>query len=388
MAPTKDEIRALVLNRLKEAGFEGEEELSVPDSKDAYRAVHSLARQHEIDKRSHRIEKAWQRHQEKFAHPSEIDPAQIDPSLDIIERGDSRKNELWRLARFYWSLPYSGGYGRRIRFLIWDAHVEKLLGIGGLQSPPLDFRPRDELLEYPEGEKPFFVNQTMDAFTVGAVPPYSTLLGGKLAAMALGATELREEYSRRYEGKETEMKGRVLPANLVAVTTTSAFGKSAMYDRVRDSKGETIVRSIGMMEETHGSYHFNGIYPKLKEFVKTQEGIDQEHGFGTGPRIRWQVIRKALRLANLSRDLLKHNVPREAFLVPHIHNLRSYVETGEGPDWISRNFEDLAAHWKQRWCLPRFQRFEEIPRLEEEFFSWEPEDLIRDILGDGWQDDG
>lgn len=386
MAPTKDELRELIRKRLKEAGFKGEEELSVPSTKKAYREVHRLSREHEIEKRRSQILKAWDDHGGSFAEPHEVSPPEIEPEIEFIERGARSEHELWRLARFYWSLPYSRGYGRQIRYLVWDKGADRLMGIGGLQSPPLDFSPRDHLIEYPDGKKTFYVNQTMDAFTVGAIPPYSTLLGGKLVAMSLASNEVRREYRDRYEGSETEMEGRVLPANLVAITTTSAYGKSAMYDRVRDSEGNTLVKPIGMIENTHGSYHFNGIYPKLKEFLQEKGELGDAHGFGTGPRVRWQVIRKALELVGLDRDLIQHNVPRQAFIVPHISNLVGYIEDEEKPIWMDRPFTELVSHWKERWCLPRWERFREIPRLKQEFESWSRDDLMVSILGDDWKD--
>ena len=60
------------------------------------------------------------------------------------------------------------------------------MGILGLQSPPLDFSARDQQVKYPAGRKIEMVNQTMDIFTLGAIPPYNRLLGGKLVIYAAG----------------------------------------------------------------------------------------------------------------------------------------------------------------------------------------------------------
>src|SRR5262249_37203992 len=142
-------------------------------------------------------------------------------------------SDLFRLARLTWSLPFSRGYGRRLRFLVLDEANEKLIGVIGLQSPPLDFAARDRRFKYPNGKKIEFVNQTMDIYTLGAVPPYNRLLGGKLIALAAASNEVQESYKRKYNGRVTEMENNILPSHLVALTTTSAFGKSSIYNRLK-----------------------------------------------------------------------------------------------------------------------------------------------------------
>lgn len=59
----------------------------------------------------------------------------------------------------------------------------------------------------------------------------------------------------------------------------------------------------------------------------------------------------------LSRELLRHNVRREAFLIPLVSNLQDYMEGLDSiPDYIDVSFEELAAYWRDRWLLPRSER--------------------------------
>ena len=119
------------------------------------------------------------------------------------------------------------------RFRIFDKANDKLIGIFGLQSPPITFPVRDCLFTYPEGRKTELINQTMDVFTLGALPPYNRLLGGKLVALSVTSNEVRKDYRSVYAGRKTEMERRVIPAHLVALTTTSAFGRSSIYKRLK-----------------------------------------------------------------------------------------------------------------------------------------------------------
>jgi hypothetical protein len=59
----------------------------------------------------------------------------------------------------------------------------------------------------------------------------------------------------------------------------------------------------------------------------------------------------------LSRDLLRHNVRREVFLIPLITNLEAYMDGATTtPNYIEISFEELSAYWRERWLLPRSER--------------------------------
>jgi len=350
----KDELRAKVLAELRRLGFELDEgKLRLTnDGKDYYQKLHEPARLLEVERRQDWLKRVLPRYLPYFADGQEVKPDCIRPAL--VEICEKWQHELFRVARLTWSLPYSKGFGRRLRFLVMDEQNGKLIGILALQSPPLSFPARDRLFQYPEGRKVELVNQTMDIHTLGAVPPYARLLGGKLVAMAAVSNEVREAYRRTYEDRVTEMEGRVLPAHLVALTTTSAFGRSSLYNRLR-YKGCVIAKSLGYTDG-YGSFHLMELYPLFRELLEG-EGISTRGGFGAGPRRKWQTIVRALDRLGLSRGLLRHGVKREAFLFPLIRNLKEYMEgrTGE-PVYFDRRFADLAGYWRERWLLGRAAR--------------------------------
>ena len=72
----------------------------------------------------------------------------------------------------------------------------------------------------------------MDAYVLGSVPPYNRLLGGKFIALSTISQEVREDFSNKYRGLETIIDRGKKQASLVLVTTTSALGKSSVYNRV------------------------------------------------------------------------------------------------------------------------------------------------------------
>lgn len=304
-----------------------------------------------------------------IANGSDVCPERIDPVL--VEVQSPWQRDLFRMARLLWSLPFSKGYGRRLRFLIMDRSNGKLIGILALQSPPLSFPARDRCFQYPPGRKEELINQTMDIQTLGAIPPYNRLLGGKLVALAASANEVREAYRRKYSNRTTEMKKRLLPAHLVALTTTSAFGRSSLYNRLK-YKDIRIAESLGYTEG-YGSFHLEGLYPVFRRFLECQ-GISTQGGFGTGPRRKWQTMVRALERLDLSASLLQHGVKREVFLFPLIDNLKDYMEgrTSE-PEFRDLPFEALSQWWRERWLLPRAERVDG-------WCSWRREEVEKLLL--------
>jgi len=367
-----DELRQAVLEELEALGFEWQEgKPRLPDgqTKTLIRRLHEPAKQVELERRQDWLRRNLPRYLQLFADGDEVEPEKVKPALVEVEK--QWQHELFRVARLTWSLPYSKGFGRRLRFLLIDEHNEKLIGILCLQSPPLSFPPRDRLFDYPVGRKTELVNQTMDIQTLGALPPYNRLLGGKLVALAAASDEVRAAYRRKYAGRQTEMEGRVLPAHLVALTTTSAFGRSSIYNRLR-YHDEAIAESLGYTEG-YGSFHLLRLYPLFREFLEAQ-GVSTRGGYGTGPRRKWQTMVRALERLGFSSDLLKHGVRREAFLFPLIHNLEEYMTDQDSePVFRELPFDELATYWRERWLLGRAKRVDS-------WHQWRHEEIERMLI--------
>ena len=327
--------------------------------KSHYRNFTSHSRLVTLMKHKEWLEKNWSKYSHFFAEAREVDPIAIQPRLELIEKQSQR--DIFRIARLFWSIPYTRGYGRRLEYLIWDDANRKLIGILGLQSAPISLPVRDKTYKIPRNQKIELVNQTLDAYTLGALPPYSDLLGGKLVVLAAASQNVRQDYEQRYQGRKTEMLGRVLPAVLIAITTLSAFGRSSIYNRV--SKGlnskQNLWATISLGAcEGWGTFHFNDfVYEKMKIFHKQLFPEKPTTGFGTGPKIRLQVIRRVLTSLSFPTNLMRHNIKREVFIIPHIENIEEVLAgTGERPIYNDKPFDELAVFWKEHYCLPRAGR--------------------------------
>lgn len=354
-----EELRGAILKEL-----EAVEELALYDTKAAYRQMHEPHVVERLLKDKEWIQKKVAKYSSFFADGKDIEPEAIRPRL--IEVTERWHKDLFRLGRYSWSLPYSSGYGRRLRFILIDESCEKLMGILGFQSPPIDFNVRDKEFNLPTDRKVQLVNQTMDIFTLGAIPPYNILLGGKLVALAAATNEIVAAYRRKYEGRLTEIEERVLPADLVAVTTTSAFGRSSIYNRLK-YYDRVIAHSIGYTNG-YGSFHFRQVYPKIKAFLIKYDEF--KGGYGGGPRSVWRNCRRAMKLVGVEQRRLKHGIKRETFLFPLARNLHEYMSgLDEQPEFFDLPFTDAANWWRERWMLPRSER---ITRWRE----WEKQALF------------
>lgn len=344
-----------VLRRKIEEVFESYENLTQSNDKQKLRASHIEAKFTVDAKQLENILKEYHQYKRLFAEPSSIKLNKISPVLVNVNEGKLWKI-LFKIVRGTWSMPLNKGYGRRLRYVVYDEYHDSVIGIIGLQSPPADLSSRDSLFNYPEGKKLDLVNQTMDIYSLGSIPPYSGLLGGKLVAGLAGSKTIIEDYRKKYSGKETLIAHKLLDNSLVALTTTSAYGRSSIYNRLKFND-RLIAEPIGFTKG-FGNLHLESVYPDMVELLK-DNNIFHVGGYGNGPKQRWQNIARALKILNLSKKYSRHGVLREVFL----YRLRSDLESGmSGGDFGTINAHDekaFSSYWLDRWAIPRSHRAEE-----------------------------
>jgi hypothetical protein len=107
---------------------------------------------------------------------------------------DTEDELLFRYARLHGSIPISAGYGRRLRFLVFDERNGKLIGLFGLGDPVFALGPRDAWVGWDAPAKRERLRHVVDAFVLGAVAPYARLLCSKLVALLITSNEVREGF--------------------------------------------------------------------------------------------------------------------------------------------------------------------------------------------------
>jgi len=371
-------IKRSLRNHLKSLGFirDDKGQLCPPDfSKDSFRNLHRKQRKEKNNNHKVHIQAWWPKLKSYFANGNDVIPCKICPRLELVE-SDTWQSDLFRLASLTWSVPVSQGYGRRMRFLVWDDSNDKLIGIFALGDPVFNLAVRDDWIGWDSERRKEKLVNVMDAYVLGAIPPYSSLLGGKLIASLICSREVLETFCARYKKSKGIISNKHKNADLCLVTTTSALGRSSIYNRL-SLNGHKIFSSIGY---TSGWGHFHipdNLFSMMREYLaSSKDKYADNHQFGDGPNWRLRVVRKVLQNVGVNPDILRHGISREVFVCPLARNAVEIL-TGKHkrPNYSflksASEISELAVH---RWILPRSER-------RKEFRLWN-KDLIMDLIHD------
>lgn len=351
-------MRMAVIESLVEQGFSVRKGAILPpdlSAKEHLRRLHEGAVTHQRLKARPGLARHEPRLVRRLAAGSQVDPEAISPALAQV-LPDSENELLFRWARLHWSIPTSAGYGRRLRFLVVDQSNDRLMGIIGLADPVFGLRPRDAWIGWGREQRSKRLHQVMDAFVLGAVPPYSTLLIGKFVASLLASQEIGNAYDARYRNRPAIISGEAHDHPLALITTTSALGRSSIYNRLRLA-GRAIAHSVGFTAGS-GDFQFaNGLYDVLSAYaVRHCEPTAKQAAWGSGFRNRREVVKKALGHLGLNEALVYHGIRREIFVFPRGSNTPDCLTHGQRLVEYDDTVDSLFGEFKDRWLMPRSAR--------------------------------
>ena len=377
MRKLEKRLKRKVMAQLRVLGFavssRGQIEPPELSTKDTIRRIHSLQRIERIKSEQNWIRTNAKRLVAHFASSEEVQPKRICPVVEEVITGQE-SGDLFRFASLLWSVPVSKGYGRRLRFLVRDDANGKLIGLIGLGDPVFNLRKRDEWIGWDVRGREKRLCNIMDAFVLGAVQPYSTILGGKLVAALVASKEINERFQEKYSGRVGIISEKRRVARLVLITTTSSLGRSSVYNRLKVN-GSLLFQPLGY---TQGFGHFQfpqKTFDLMVEILKERDHpyVDPElqgNRYGGGPNWRFRVIRAALDQIGLRQELLQHGIAREVYGIPLATNWREFL-VGHEKKAI---FNLLTVRQISDYCLSRWI----VPRAERNGFdrNFDPETLI------------
>jgi hypothetical protein len=261
-----------------------------------------------------------------------------------------------------------------MRFLVWDEAHGKLIGLIALGDPVFNLRVRDDWIGWGVRERKKHLVNMLDAYVLGAVPPYNELLGGKLVAALVRSREIRNAFTSRYRHSRGVISGRRKSASLVLVTTASAFGRSSLYNRVR-LQDRLLFQSLGYTEGW-GHFHIpDDLFDLMREYLqRIGHGYSRGFQYGNGPNWKMRAVRKTLELLGVAPGLLRHGIRREVFVCQLADNARSVLN---GQSTVARytklpSVAEIGAAARDRWIVPRAMR-------DGRFREWRSE-TIGDLL--------
>jgi len=363
LTKSEKDLRGTIISTLKKQGFNINPHLRSPaESKQIYKKIQNNAKMEQMYEHKKFITSFFDAAAKFTSDGLRINPENIQLELREVTKSRGFYGKLFRWWNFvWWSMPYQSAYGRQMRFFLWDVGHDLPFGMFILQSPVLYLSARDKYLDLPKKELDIWANMSMNAQRVGALPPYNMLIGGKMAALAMLSNEIRKRYKTKYANRTTVLQKRVLKPDLLFITTTSAFGKSSMYDRLTYNNS-TVAHSIGFTEGM-GTFHMpNNIVQELYKMLQ-RRNINTKTGYGNGPSSKLRLLKKAFQIIGLN-DFHKHGIRREVYLFPLVKNLKLVIHNKSQPQWHNRKFDDLQSYWKERWALPRSQRMTQWQEFE------------------------
>jgi hypothetical protein len=323
-------------------------------NKEQYRAAHLYQRLEKINLSENFLNKKLHKLMHYFADGSDVIPENIDVEIELVESG-KLSSDLFRIATLNWSVPVSEGYGRRLRFLVWDASNRKIIGIFALGDAVFNIKSRDDYLGWSSLDRKDKLVNIMDAYVLGAVPPYNQLLCGKLIASLVQSKEVSEAFRTKYKDSVGVISKEKKDPHLCAVTVTSALGRSSIYNRLSLS-GEKIFKKIGM---TIGWGHFHvsaEIFGLIFEYLKSKDdALATSYEFGGGPNWKIRIIKRALIRLGLEENLMKHGFKREVSICEIAKNCKDFLTQRDcAPDFSSlRTVSEISKIAKERWVIPR-----------------------------------
>ncbi|WP_122467879.1 Druantia anti-phage system protein DruA [Pseudomonas viridiflava] len=371
-------LKRMVRRHLKKMGFgrDAQGRLAPPClDKAGYRKLHQGQREDKIQANHVWVAKNESKLFRWFADGAEIVPSLINPQIELV-KGGTWQSDLFRFASLYWQIPVSEGYGRRLRFLVWDKGHNKLLGIFALGDAVFNQSARDSFIGWDHHRRSESLVNLMDAYVLGALPPYSHLLGGKLVASLIRTREVVQAFEDRYVDSVGLISKQKKNARLIAVTTSSALGRSSIYNRLH-LQGRKIFQPIGFTSGW-GHFHFSGkIFEELRQYlVYIDDSYARAFNFGSGPNWRLRVIRRALDRLGMDSKLARHGLAREVFIARIATNAEEVLRG----DHLDARYDDLpsvseiGALALKRWVIPRSER---DPR----YLDWRATDLLSAIHG-------
>jgi len=360
MGTNPAELRQQILLNLEQQGFSLDSACLVERreyAKEEIRRIHQQFRVELLEKESGFVAAWYPKLAKYFASGREISPEHINPFCIVVDESESELGRLFRLASLWWSIPVSRGFGRRFRVVVLDQYNGKLIGLLGLTDPVFNLRARDSWIGWDVRAREKRLRHVMDAYVLGAIPPYNQLLGAKLVALISASDFVTRAFRMRYRGKRSIITRRLFDGRLAMVTATSALGRSSIYNRLRFNGDPVFVRAG--LTEGYGHFHVaNGTFEKLRAYLRSVGNNETEkYQFGQGPNFRIRVARVALEKLGLPSGLLRHGIRREVYVSPLAENAAAFLR-GQALRlrWLRRPISDVIGYWRERWMLPRASR--------------------------------
>lgn len=265
----------------------------------------------------------------------------LNPYIEFCDTQELK--DLWWYGRItISSAPLTGEVGRRFHYLIRDKSGY-ILAIVGLASD-LTIPVRDKYIGWTNENKwkGKRINYLMNVQHCISIPELSNYLIGKLGALSVKSKEVNDYFENKYGHP------------LAAMTVTSLYGKSSIYNRLEGFKYLGVTKgfsSVLVSLETK---------ERMREEFKAKKGKHAEvYIKEDGTVVKYGVVKTYQKLNNYDKTQRVEN-QRGVYFIPLADNWSEFLcqNTNELEPTAKEPFNLLLNSWKIRWLLPRIERIE------------------------------
>lgn len=264
-----------------------------------------------------------------------IDWDNIKPEMHTVTTTQERK--LWNYARnIVSSMPENSVIGRQIRHYWIDANSGRWLGITCLASALTLLTPRHNHIKWSPKVRFRNLVKILNVAVCVPIQPFGTLCGGKLLFVASLSNEVRQEYRQKYGD------------DLLAVETTSLYGKSSQYNRVKEFK------YLGLTGGSGNIHISDDLWNKIKQLLC----VYPEHDSSGSSSVKMRKIRAAVGFLGLGQNGTQHNHRRGYYWGTTTGNAEDILaeRTKDAPQFHDRPLQKLVDAWHKRWYLMRLPK--------------------------------
>lgn len=259
----------------------------------------------------------------------------IPSSLKFVLCHERWQHDLWRIVKLtHWSMPPNEYVGRRKRILVFDG--DYLVGLIGLASCIWGLTARDQWIGWDVTQKTERINYVVDAYVLGAIPPYNgEYRGSKLLAYLTASDEIREIWRNEYG---------ISPA---AIVTTTLFGHSAVLNRLKHADTK-LWHNVGYTRGL-GTMHFSLKTVELAKELLARNDTDVPDRLNSGPSWKLRLMRTAIESVGLQAEKhLSHGYKRGVYLMEYAENAKNFLAGRDGRLKLKHlAMADLLESWEE-----------------------------------------
>ena len=284
-------------------------------------------------------------------NPKTIDDIKkINIELEFVE--DRKQKDIWNYYRRYVSSlkiqKNSKLIGRQIHILIKDKITKKYLGILSLSSDAYNFESRDKYIGWSTESKKDNLKYIMNISTCVSLQPLGfNFNGGKLLASLVFSKEVLNYYKKKYDD------------NLLGITTTSLYGKSIQYDRLKNLK------YLGYTKG-YSSYKVPSEVTKLcNDFLK------KEYNYNYDLKKKFIILQKTFDILNLPKeDILSDNPKGIYFGFTYTESKKLLKSNNNENNDFKLNENNIKSAkeifdwWIERWATQRYNNLAKNNKLQ------------------------